>query len=71
MGEFSDEWSAKRRTKIWGTTRGRGDAVRGGLRAILGPSRAGALTTTFTSSQGLLLAIPVMFKIAGDLCACT
>jgi pyruvate-ferredoxin/flavodoxin oxidoreductase len=54
---------------LWGTvpTVGR-DAVRGGRgRAVHGALQAGALATTFTASQGLLLMIPNMYKIAGEL----
>ncbi|MBI5881986.1 MAG: pyruvate:ferredoxin (flavodoxin) oxidoreductase, partial [Elusimicrobia bacterium] len=69
MGEFSDEWSAKRRTNIWGTVP---EVVEmqsegGASGAVHGALQGGALTTTFTSSQGLLLMIPNMFKIAGEL----
>jgi pyruvate-ferredoxin/flavodoxin oxidoreductase len=69
MGEFSDEWAAGGRKNIWGTVP---DVVEmqsegGASGAVHGSLQAGALTTTFTASQGLLLMIPNMFKIAGEL----
>jgi len=69
MGEFADEWSAEGRTNIWGTVP---DVVEmqsegGAAAAVHGSLQAGALTTTFTASQGLLLMIPSMYKIAGEL----
>src|SRR5213082_226290 len=69
MGEFSDEWSAKGKTNIWGTvpqvTEMQSEA--GAAGAVHGALQAGALSTTFTASQGLLLMIPNMYKIAGEL----
>src|SRR5437762_346800 len=68
MGEFADEWSAKNQKNIWGMT----PIVRemqsegGAAGAVHGTLQTGSLTTTFTSSQGLLLMIPNMFKIAGE-----
>ncbi len=69
MGEHADEWSAKGRTNIWGVVP---DVVEmqsegGASGAVHGSLQAGALTTTFTASQGLLLMIPNMYKIAGEL----
>ncbi len=69
MGEFSDEWSSKGKTNIWGIVP---DVVEmqsegGASGAVHGSLQAGALTTTFTASQGLLLMIPNMYKIAGEL----
>jgi pyruvate-ferredoxin/flavodoxin oxidoreductase len=69
MGEFADEWSALGRTNIWGTVP---DVVEmqsegGAAAAVHGSLQAGGLTTTFTASQGLLLMIPSMYKIAGEL----
>jgi len=69
MGELADTWSAKGLTNIWGTVP---DVVEmqseaGAAGAVHGSLQAGALTTTFTASQGLLLMIPDMFKIAGEL----
>jgi len=69
MGEFADEWSAKGKKNIWGTTplviemQSEGGAAG----TVHGALQTGALTTTFTASQGLLLMIPNMFKIAGEL----
>jgi pyruvate-ferredoxin/flavodoxin oxidoreductase len=69
MGEFADEWSAHGKTNIWGTvpdvTEMQSEA--GAAAAVHGALQAGALTTTFTASQGLLLMIPSMYKIAGEL----
>ena len=69
MGEFADEWSAKGKKNLWGTTplviemHSEGGAAG----AVHGALQTGALTTTFTASQGLLLMIPNMYKIAGEL----
>ena len=68
MGESADAWSAHNDQNIWGMT----PIVRemqsegGAAGAVHGTLQAGSLTTTFTSSQGLLLMIPNMFKIAGE-----
>lgn len=68
MGEFSDAWSSSEEKNIWGMT----PLVRemqsegGAAGAVHGTLQTGSLTTTFTSSQGLLLMIPNMFKIAGE-----
>ena len=68
MGESADAWSASHEKNIWGMT----PLVRemqsegGAAGAVHGTLQTGALTTTFTSSQGLLLMIPNMFKIAGE-----
>jgi pyruvate-ferredoxin/flavodoxin oxidoreductase len=69
MGEWADEWSAKGRKNIWGTvpTVSEMQSEAGAAGAVHGSLQAGALTTTFTASQGLLLMIPNMFKIAGEL----
>jgi pyruvate-ferredoxin/flavodoxin oxidoreductase len=69
MGEFSDEWSAKEQTNIWGAvpTVAEMQSEGGAAGAIHGAIQAGALGTTFTASQGLLLKIPNMYKIAGEL----
>jgi len=69
MGEFADEWSAQGKTNIWGTIP---DVIEmqsegGASAAVHGSLQGGALTTTFTASQGLLLMIPSMYKIAGEL----
>jgi pyruvate-ferredoxin/flavodoxin oxidoreductase len=69
MGEFADEWAIKGRQNIWGTipqvTEMQSEA--GAAGAVHGALQGGALTTTFTASQGLLLMIPNMYKIAGEL----
>ena len=69
MGEFADQWSADGKTNIWGTvphvTEMQSEG--GAAAAVHGSLQRGALTTTFTASQGLLLMIPSMYKIAGEL----
>ena len=69
MGEIADAKSAKGETNIWGTipsvTEMQSEAGASG--AVHGALATGALTTTFTASQGLLLMIPNMYKIAGEL----
>jgi pyruvate-ferredoxin/flavodoxin oxidoreductase len=69
MGELSDEWSVGRRQNIWGNIPQvvEMQSEGGAAGAVHGALQAGALTTTFTSSQGLLLMIPNMYKIAGEL----
>ncbi|MCC6423178.1 MAG: pyruvate:ferredoxin (flavodoxin) oxidoreductase [Phycisphaerales bacterium] len=69
MGELADEWSAKGRANIWGTIPriSQMQSEGGAAGAVHGALQAGALTTTFTASQGLLLMIPSMYKIAGEL----
>jgi len=69
MGELSDEWSSLGRTNIWGTIPfvQEMQSEGGAAGAVHGALQTGALTTTFTSSQGLLLMLPNMFKIAGEL----
>src|SRR5215210_4810045 len=68
MGENADAWAAAGERNIWGVT----PTVReiqsegGAAGAVHGTLQAGSLTTTFTASQGLLLMIPNMFKIAGE-----
>jgi pyruvate-ferredoxin/flavodoxin oxidoreductase len=71
MGEFADEWSAKKVPNIWGTIPlvVEMQAEGGAAGAVHGALQTGALTTTFTASQGLLLMIPNMYKIAGELTA--
>jgi pyruvate-ferredoxin/flavodoxin oxidoreductase len=69
MGELSDLYSSKGQKNIWGTVP---EVVElqsegGASGAVHGALTTGALTTTFTSSQGLLLMIPNMYKIAGEL----
>ena len=69
MGELSDEWSAEGRTNVWGSVPSvvEMQSEAGAAGAVHGALQAGALTTTFTASQGLLLMIPNMYKIAGEL----
>src|SRR5262245_25296106 len=69
MGELSDEWSARGKTNIWGTVPQVSEmqSEGGAAGAVHGALQAGALSTTFTASQGLLLMIPNMYKIAGEL----
>jgi pyruvate-ferredoxin/flavodoxin oxidoreductase len=71
MGEWADQWSAEQKTNIWGTvpTVVEMQSEGGAAGALHGALQAGALATTFTASQGLLLMIPNMFKIAGELTA--
>ena len=69
MGELADELSAKGNVNIWGTVPlvAEMQAEGGAAGAVHGALQTGALTTTFTASQGLLLMIPNMYKIAGEL----
>ncbi len=69
MGEWADQWSAMGHTNIWGTvpTVIEMQSEGGAAGAVHGALQTGALTTTFTASQGLLLMIPNMYKIAGEL----
>jgi pyruvate-ferredoxin/flavodoxin oxidoreductase len=69
MGEFADEWSAKGKKNLWGTVPFviEMQSEGGAAGAVHGALQTGALTTTFTASQGLLLMIPNMYKIAGEL----
>ncbi|MGB8213174.1 MAG: pyruvate:ferredoxin (flavodoxin) oxidoreductase [Anaerolineales bacterium] len=69
MGEFADDWSTIKRKNIWGTVPlvMEMQSEGGASGAVHGALQTGALTTTFTASQGLLLMIPNMFKIAGEL----
>ena len=69
MGELSDQYSAQQRANIWGTVPHvvEMQSEAGAAGAVHGALTTGALTTTFTASQGLLLMIPNMFKIAGEL----
>jgi pyruvate-ferredoxin/flavodoxin oxidoreductase len=69
MGEWSDEWSAQGRKNIWGVVPQVSEmqSEAGAAGAVHGALQAGSLTTTFTASQGLLLMIPTMYKVAGEL----
>jgi len=71
MGEWADQWSAEGKPNIWGTVPlvVEMQSEGGAAGAVHGALQTGALTTTFTSSQGLLLMIPNMYKIAGELTA--
>src|SRR6201984_826923 len=69
MGESADVWSAARVKNLWGTLPAviEMQSEGGAAGAIHGALQTGALSTTFTASQGLLLMIPNMYKIAGEL----
>jgi pyruvate-ferredoxin/flavodoxin oxidoreductase len=69
MGEWADQWSAEGNKNIWGTVPlvVEMQSEGGAAGAVHGALQTGSLTTTFTASQGLLLMIPNMFKIAGEL----
>jgi pyruvate-ferredoxin/flavodoxin oxidoreductase len=69
MGELADEWSAAGKTNVWGSVPQvvEMQSEGGAAGAAHGALQAGALATTFTASQGLLLMIPNMYKIAGEL----
>jgi pyruvate-ferredoxin/flavodoxin oxidoreductase len=72
MAELADQWSSEGKKNIWG---GVPDIVEmqseaGAAGTVHGSLQGGALTTTFTASQGLMLMIPNMYKIAGELTAC-
>jgi pyruvate-ferredoxin/flavodoxin oxidoreductase len=71
MAELADEWSSRGRQNIWGTVPGvvEMQSEGGAAGALHGALQGGALGTTFTASQGLLLMIPNMYKIAGELTA--
>ncbi len=72
MAEHVDEWAAKGRKNLFGQTVfvQEMQSEAGAAGAVHGSLQAGALTTTFTASQGLLLMIPNMYKIAGELLPC-
>ena len=69
MGEWADQWSSEGKTNIWGTvpTVVEMQSEGGAAGALHGALQAGSLSTTFTAAQGLLLMIPNMYKIAGEL----
>lgn len=71
MAELADEWSVKKVTNIWGQIPEviEMQSEGGAAGAVHGALQAGALTTTFTASQGLMLMLPNMYKIAGELTA--
>lgn len=72
MGEYSEAWSVAGKANIWGTVPKIDElqSEAGAAAAVHGALQTGALTTTFTASQGLLLMIPNMYKIAGELSPC-
>jgi pyruvate-ferredoxin/flavodoxin oxidoreductase len=72
MGELADQWSHAGRKNLWNS---RPQVVEmqseaGAAATLHGALQTGTLATTFTSSQGLLLMLPTMFKLAGELCPC-
>ena len=69
MAEVCDEWANKKKTNLWGVIPEIAEmqSEGGAAGAVHGALQAGALSTTFTASQGLLLMIPNMYKIAGEL----
>ena len=71
MAELADEWSSQGRPNVWGTVPAvvEMQSEGGAAGALHGALQGGALSTTFTASQGLLLMIPNMYKIAGELTA--
>jgi pyruvate-ferredoxin/flavodoxin oxidoreductase len=72
MGEWADQWSAEGKTNLWGIVPKvvEMQSEAGAAGALHGALQGGCLATTFTSSQGLLLMIPNMYKIAGELTPC-
>ena len=69
MAELADEWASQGLTNVWGTVPAvvEMQSEGGAAGALHGALQSGALATTFTASQGLLLMIPNMYKIAGEL----
>jgi pyruvate-ferredoxin/flavodoxin oxidoreductase len=69
MGEWADAWSSESRLNLWGTVPSviQMQSEGGAAAAVHGALQTGSLTTTFTASQGLLLMIPNLYKIAGEL----
>src|SRR6266540_972379 len=69
MGEWADQWASEKRPNLWGTIPSvvEMQSEGGAAGAVHGALQTGSLSTTFTASQGLLLMIPNMFKIAGEL----
>ncbi len=72
MGEWADQWAADGVKNLWGTIPSiiEMQSEGGAAGAVHGALQTGALSTTFTASQGLLLMIPNMYKIAGELTGC-
>ncbi|MDZ8056176.1 MAG: pyruvate:ferredoxin (flavodoxin) oxidoreductase [Aulosira sp. ZfuVER01] len=73
MGEWADAWSAEGRANLWGTVPSvvQMQSEGGAAGAVHGALQTGSLSTTFTASQGLLLMIPNLYKIAGELTSAT
>ena len=71
MGEWADAWASEGRPNLWGSVPAvvEMQSEAGAAGVVHGALQAGALTTTFTASQGLLLMIPNLYKIAGELTA--
>src|SRR6476659_1724376 len=69
MGEWADEWAAQKKPNLWGTVPSviEMQSEAGAAGAVHGALQTGALATTFPASQGLLLMLPNMYKIAGEL----
>jgi pyruvate-ferredoxin/flavodoxin oxidoreductase len=69
MGEWADEWASQHRPNLWGTVPSviEMQSEGGAAGAVHGALQTGSLATTFTASQGLLLMLPNMYKIAGEL----
>ena len=69
MGEWADAWDAEGRPNLWGTVPAVVElqSEAGAAGTVHGALQAGALTTTFTASQGLLLMVPNLYKLAGEL----
>src|SRR4051812_1965220 len=69
MGEWADQWASAGKPNAWGTVPHVEElqSEGGAAGTVHGALQAGALTTTFTASQGLLLMIPNLYKIAGEL----
>ncbi|HAZ48990.1 MAG TPA: hypothetical protein DCZ55_32200, partial [Cyanobacteria bacterium UBA11371] len=72
MGEWADAWASEGKPNLWGTVPSiiEMQSEGGVAGAIHGALQTGSLATTFTASQGLLLMIPNMYKIAGELTPC-
>src|SRR5215468_7758775 len=72
MGELADAWAAEKRPNLWGAVPAVAEmqSEGGAAGALHGAMQTGALATSFTASQGLLLMVPNMFKIAGELLPC-
>ncbi|MGK7875188.1 MAG: pyruvate:ferredoxin (flavodoxin) oxidoreductase [Xenococcaceae cyanobacterium] len=72
MGEWADAWMSEGRPNLWGTVPSvvEMQSEGGAAGAVHGSLQTGSMTTTFTASQGLLLMIPNLYKIAGELTSC-